>query len=445
VLRMLLAIAFILYGAKQSLRGPFYGLLFYLGLAYFRPETWVWGDQLQSLNLSFLVGLYVVGATVLSSKERIKWNAPVALIVLLCMHGLVSTLLSNHFEWSFFWWRGFAKVTVITILIISLVNTEERFRTTLLVIAFCLGFESVKQGWASLVLRSDQANLNGVEILGDNNGVAVGMLMLTSVLLALFQTSKRVLHKGTFAFMAVGCVARALATFSRGGLLSLGAMTVVYWTRSRHRVAMGLLMAVLAGGLLWTMPQSYWIRMSTITTDQEQMESSSAGRLYFWRTATRMANDHPFFGVGHTGFQAAYDDYDETDGQYGRGRAVHSTWFGMLAEQGYVGLLMLITIIAVAFAASGRARRVTRKRPDLIQTFTFAGAMQAALVTAAVGGTFLSYHYVEILWHFIGLSFAIRLIAERAVAVETPAGAPAQPAIVGSPLAPAYGIRATAR
>src|SRR3954471_8375411 len=117
MLRMIFAIAFLLYGAKQALRGPFHGLMFYLAFAYFRPETWVWGDQLQSLNLSFVIGVYVVGATLLSPTERIKWNGPAALIAIFCIHGLISTVLSKYFDWSFHYWTEFAKVTVITVLI----------------------------------------------------------------------------------------------------------------------------------------------------------------------------------------------------------------------------------------------------------------------------------------------------------------------------------------
>jgi len=440
MLRMLLAIAFILYGARQALRGPFHGLLFYLAIAYFRPETWVWGDQLQSLNLSFIVGLYVVIATVLSQNERLRWNLPVGLMILLCLHSLVGTLVSGHVEWSFFWWKGFAKTVLITTLIVSLVNTERRFRLTVLVISLALGFESVKQGWAFILLQQAEANLNSVEILGDNNGVAVGMLMLTSVLLAMLQTSPRFIQKAGFAFMAIGAVARALATFSRGGLLSLGAMCAVYWTRSRHRFAMGLVIAVIAGGLLSMMPQRFWDRMGTITTDQEQMETSSAGRVYFWGLAVRMANDHPLLGVGNAGFQARYDDYDESHGAYGHGRAVHSTWFGMLAEQGYVGLTIFVWIIVLAFVAAGRARRLTVKQPVRIMTFTFAGAMQAALITVVVGGTFLSYHYVEILWHFLGLSFAIRQIAEQPVAAADVVPVRAATPIAGVPALATYTI-----
>jgi len=430
MLRLLFVVALMLFGAAQSFRGPFYALLFYLGFAYFRPETWIWGSQLQALNLSFIIGLWVVGYTLVSKRDRIEISTPVLLILAFLLHGLISTALSDYFEWSFPWWRGFAKVSVVTVLIISLVNTQERFRTTLVVISLSLGFEGVKQGWFHLLLNPNERNLNPIEILGDNNGVAVGMLMLSAVILSLFQTTSKTTGKGLFGFMLVGSVFRALSTFSRGGLLAFAAMTTVYWSRSKHKIRTGILIGGMATLLLSALPSSYWNRMDTIAADKDQRDFSTAGRLFFWGIAVQMANEHPLLGIGHTNFQVAYNKYDPTNGMWGRGRAVHSTWFGVLAEQGYVGLIMLVTIIFIALRACGRVRKRARRAPNGEQVFAYANGMQAALIAGVVGGTFLSYHYVEVLWHFIGLAIALERVAAHELAKEvvvTPAAAPLQP------------------
>jgi putative inorganic carbon (HCO3(-)) transporter len=436
VLRMALAIGLLIYGAGQSLRGPYYALLFYLWFAYFRPEKWVWGDALQGLNLSFYIGIWAVGSMLFSAREKFARDWSVVLILLFLAHGLVSTFVSPYFEWSIVWWEGFAKVAVITVLIISLVNTLDRFKLTLLVIVFSLGLESVKQGWYHLLLNPGERNLNEVEILGDNNGVAVGMLMLSALLLGLFQTAARKSHKFGYGFALLGCVFRALSTFSRGGMLAFGAMLAVYWSRSKHKVRTALIVGTVAAGLLSVLPQDYWDRMSTMTSDKDDRDASVAGRLFFWGLAFQMANDHPLLGVGHTGFQKAYASYDPTDGQYGRERAVHSTWFGVLAEQGYVGLFMLVLVIVMALLACGRVRRQARGHPGKGETlFVYASAMQAALIAAVVGGTFLSYHYVEVLWHFLGLAFALEHVAANELAERTDP-------VITAPVRPPFAIPA---
>jgi putative inorganic carbon (hco3(-)) transporter len=428
MLRLIFASSFLIVGAIQSLRGPFYALLLYLGIAYFRPELWIWSGELRALNISFIVGVYAVASTLLSS-ERFTFTLPMWLIVAFCLHGLISTELSAVPVWCFGWWQGFAKVSIIAILIIGLVNTQERLHLVMLVLSFTLGFEGVKQGWVHLITAPDVQNINSVEILGDNNGVAVGMLMLAAILLALLQTTKKKWLKPVFAFMLLGVVFRSLTSYSRGGFLAFGAMCATYLVRSRRPFTS----VVLVGSLLLLLPllpDRYWDRMETISVDNEG-DSSAQGRLHFWSVAQRMANEHPLLGVGTSGFQAVYNAYDPSGGAFGRSRAVHSMWFGVLAEQGYVGLIMLCSILILAFRACGRARKASIGVPDRQDILALSGALQTALVTVCVGGTFLSYHYVEILWHFIGLSFAIENVALRAAAPEETS--PAQAGFIQQP------------
>src|SRR5215510_742064 len=68
MLRAIFVILAILIGIRYSLKGPFYALLFYLWIAYFRPEYWLWWDFFSQLNLSLIVGIAVLGGTLLSGK-----------------------------------------------------------------------------------------------------------------------------------------------------------------------------------------------------------------------------------------------------------------------------------------------------------------------------------------------------------------------------------------
>src|SRR5262245_42725720 len=98
MLRSLFVCAIMAFGFVQFFRGPFYGLLFYLWIAYFRPETWVWSDFVTSLNLSLIVGTGVVGWTVLSGRWRPRGAGP-ALMMLFLAQNLISTFLSPAFSY----------------------------------------------------------------------------------------------------------------------------------------------------------------------------------------------------------------------------------------------------------------------------------------------------------------------------------------------------------
>src|SRR5687768_4576570 len=115
MLRALFVSVIVMFGAAQSLRSPFYGLLFYLWIAYFRPEDWLWYDFVSQLNLSFIVGVFVLASTFLSGTRVRFGTGPVLMLLFLC-HTLLSTVLSDSFSYSFGYWQDFAKSTVIGII-----------------------------------------------------------------------------------------------------------------------------------------------------------------------------------------------------------------------------------------------------------------------------------------------------------------------------------------
>ncbi len=172
MLRNIFVSVIILVGVFYAAQGPFYALLFYLWNAYFRPEQWVYGDTVCSLKLSLVIGVYLV-ATALLAARGFRLSSRVALLFAFFLQTAFSTFFAEHFDWSWPLWIEFAKVVLVSYLIVVLVHDRRRFRLTLLVIAYSLGFECAKQGWAQTILNPGGQN-NNVPFLGDNNGVALG-------------------------------------------------------------------------------------------------------------------------------------------------------------------------------------------------------------------------------------------------------------------------------
>src|SRR5262245_3621544 len=175
MLRAIFVTALILLGIAASLRGPFYALLFYLWLAYFRPEQWLWFDFVTPLNLSFITGVFVLLCTLFAG-YRIRFGFAPLLMLLFLAQTLISTAASPEFAYAWPYWQDFAKSVIISVLIVTLVTDERRLRLTFLMIAFSLALEAAKQGWVELLIHPGAQNLNIHPTLGDNNGVAVGML-----------------------------------------------------------------------------------------------------------------------------------------------------------------------------------------------------------------------------------------------------------------------------
>ncbi len=412
---LLLAGGFLFY----AVRSPFYTLLFYLWVSYFRPETWAWSPVIQSLNLQLLVGVWLVLYTVVSA-QRLRFGIGPLLLLVLLAHGALSTTQSLAFEYAWRYWQEFAKALLIGYLMLVLITTEQRLRVTLVVIALSLGFEGAKQGWAQLILNPGGRNDNTFVLLGDNNGVAIGMLMLLSLLVGLIRTSSSRIERHIGKFLAVGVTYRAISTYSRGGFLSCAGLVLHYILRSQRKVVSLVVVGVVAAIVLPVLPTAFWDRMSTIQQAAEgdvYVDGSAAGRIHYWRVAVIMANDRPLVGVGQNAYNAVYNSYDPSFGAYGYGRSVHSQWFGMLAELGYPGLILFITVLCWALFVCWRTRRLAGSHPQLANLGHYATAIEGALVTAIIGGTFYPFHYNEMLWHTIALSMVVWQLAMAHVAV----------------------------
>jgi probable O-glycosylation ligase (exosortase A-associated) len=429
VLRAIFVVGIITIGAAYAVRQPFYSLLLYLWFGYFRPELWIWDDFISGLNLSFILGLWTVVAAALSPRVRFRFNVRIALLALFVLQALLSTAASSHFDYSWTWLREFLKWVLMTYLIVVLTTDVPRFRLLLVIIALSLGFEAAKQGWASLVLNPGGHNDNYHPMLGDNNGVAVGMLMLVPVLTALASTAGSRWEKQFERFLAIGVVNRAITTYSRGGFLAALALALAYVLRSTKRVPAIAGIVVAVAIIVPVLPDAFWDRMNTIRSPDEiskqnggridemrEEDVSSLGRLHYWNVALRMANDRPLLGVGYNAFNVSYDEYDDLHGAMGTQRSAHSAWLGLLAELGYPGLLLFLAQLALAFQACRRARRAAKLGPEHANLRQFAFALESGLIVFAVGGTFLPYQYTEMLWHWFGLTIALDGLARAALA-----------------------------
>lgn len=407
--RTLFVVVILAAGWGFALQSPLYAACLYLWIAYFRPESWAWSDIFTTLNLSYIAGVYLVIRTALSgTRLRLDWRA--ALLFIFLAHALLSSLFGLHPEYSLSYWREFSKTIIVSYVLTLLIQTPSDLRLVLTVIVLSLGFEAGKQGWAQMVLNPGAPNLNPVPFLGDNNLVAVGMAMMLPLVTALGATTTGWRKRG-FQFLSIGVLYRALSTYSRGGFLSIGAVGAIYFWRSPHKLKTAAAVLVATLLVVPVLPQQFWDRMATITAPAGERDDSQQSRLHFWRVAVAMANDRPWLGVGHKGYEPAYNQYDWTEGKFLTNRAVHSAWFGVLADLGYPGLLIFLAVTFSSLLACRRVRRWSRRGELPGPLGHYAIGLETSMVAFMVGGSFVSFHYNEMLWHFFALTMALERVA----------------------------------
>src|SRR5688572_11037493 len=417
MLRSIFVFAVLTIGWIFAFQSALYAAALYLWIAYFRPESWAWSSVFATLNLSYVAGVFLVIRTLVSGEwmqVRMIWRSALLLIFLAVSLG--STLAGLHFDHSWEYWQAFAKTIIVSYVLTIVIKSESDLRFILFVIALSLGFEAGKQGWAQLILNPGGKNDNPIPFLGDNNAVAVGMAMLVPLVSALAVTSFGWQKRG-LQLLNVAIVYRGLSTYSRGGFLSLGAVAALSFWRSDRKARAVIAGAIVAALILPALPPEFWARMSTITASAEERDDSQAGRLYFWQIAIVMANDRPFLGVGHYGYEAAYDEYDTTGGRYRTRRSVHSSWFGVLAELGYPGFALFVIIVLTSWWSCHRVRRMAQRGEIPESLGSYGTGIESALIAFVVGGSFIPFQYCEMAWHFFALTIALERVAANEAAI----------------------------
>lgn len=413
MLRDLFVLAVISAGVCASLwKGPFYALLFYIWVSYFRPEQWLWNDWVSSLSLSYSIGIYLLVALVLWGKG-LRLDRRFLVPLLFVSFSALSSWQSVYSVQSWPFLIEFLKVAVIAYLIPTLVDDSVKLRWLVATMAFGLGLEGAKQGWGNLLFTPGSPNYNPIPFLGDNNGVALGMLMLLTLVVALIQTSETQWERRALQVGAVGIAVRAIVTYSRGAFLAAGALAFFYLVYSERRLRSALGILALCLIVLPVLPTQFWDRMNTITANEESRDESTAGRLHFWEVALRMAEANPVFGVGFNSFRFAYETYDTAPGEFGEEKAVHSSWFGVLAELGVSGLALYVLMLVQTIIFCRRTIRRSGDSRDGRVLRACARALEGCVVVAVVGGTFLHIQYSEMLWHLFGLGIAVDSVGQR--------------------------------
>ena len=252
-------------------------------------------------------------------------------------------------------------------------------------------------------------------ILSDPNDLALVLLFPLSFAFS-FMTSPRISFL-TRLVGAAGVVAvfwAILATQSRGGLLGVAAVFAVF--ASRLVKSRMLLLAIGIGGAMALFALDNIAGRSTDGSVEQGLDESATGRLDAWKAAVRMAETHPLTGVGLNNFNQIYFFY--TDHWTGHDMAVHSTWFGVLAETGPLGLILFVTLVVMIVRRSLRmlSQLSAQRRKGVAsdpEVYALAQAIVAGLAGFIVSGSFLTQAFTWPIYILIALALAMTRFSDQ--------------------------------
>ena len=258
------------------------------------------------------------------------------------------------------------------------------FSSLSLLVASALGVGQYAFGKAELrwvdVTRFGDIGGRVTSFFSNPNIFAIYLLLCFPLpLWAAFQKVEKGRARLFYITASVLCAGSILLTWSRGAWLGLFVQCLLfllcYSKKSRRAIAWLLPIVLLSIPLL---PHSFQNRLFSIA---DVWESSNRYRLQTWQGTWRMIYAHPFgIGIGEEAWRAVYPRYAVM------GTATvphaHNVFLQVVAEVGWVGLLLFAVLVVLSIRKAFRQRRF---------------AAVSALLGALVMGMF------DHLWYFEGM------------------------------------------
>ncbi|WP_421344146.1 O-antigen ligase family protein [Aeromonas veronii] len=400
-----------------ALRWPFLMVLGFVTFSFFRLHEVF--PQLYPLKIPLLFSLAAIGALVwhilLTGRIKPYWSPALSWLTAFFMMVSIGVLFaSNRGEAIATWTGSYSKIYLMTLATAWLVRTPGDFALAVrtFVVAGCLV--------ALVALYNKASGIGLVEgtrvtigrelgsVLGDPNDLALVLLFPAGFSLSLLLNQGngvggRLLGGLGFALTA----AAIIATQSRGGLLGVCAVSGLFaWQRVKSKtllISMGMVALVVlfaAAGIS---------DRASGGAAESGVDASAMGRIYAWQAAWGMALGHPLVGVGLSNFYYNYFFYSPH--WDGLNHAVHSTWFGVLAETGFVGLALFIGMVTVTLRSCWRCQ-LAGMPPAVI---TAMQGVMASMVGFVISGSFLTQGFTWPIYLELALAVAAIKYVQQAV------------------------------
>lgn len=405
-------------------RKPWIGVAGLALLGAMHPQSYggEWMSRFPVYKVLFLVTCVAVVIDYWRTRRYppLFWDWRLAVLVLLLADFVLTTQLALLPDTA----RGrlieFSMLIPPLLLTLWLTDSREKLHYLIVATAAGIALVALKGGyWAVMTGFSDRVYGPPNSQIGGNNEFAVALAMTIPLLvLWMRQTVDRPLRWTIMAAIAL-CYVAALTSWSRGGLVSLAAMSAFLVWNSKHKYLAVLLVAAGVAVALVNLPEKWLARMESISSYEE--DQSFQGRQESWRQGLSYLQRDPWTGSGFEGWRAVTAKFS------GQGDPStldwHSAYIEALVEHGIPGFLLWGTLLAGTML--GLSRMIGRgKRAGEPWLVDYGAMLRAALVAYAAGGLTLGITYWELMFQILGYSLiALRLSADAGASGKQPMAA----------------------
>jgi len=413
--RDLAFIAFLVALFGMGLRKPFLLVLAYVYIDIVSPQRLTY-LLLNTVPISLIaVGMAVIAWALVDDKRDARFAPRQAMILLLLGYCYLTTRSADFpiealEKWDWVW-----KALAFAVFLPLTLRTKLRIEALLLFIVLSASSIIIVGGIKTVASGGGYGELN--LMVANNSGLYEGSIISTvSICLipivlwfarhgTIFAPDWRV---RTFCYALIfACLLIPVGTSARTGLVCIVLLAVLMLRDVKRRLLyLGAL--ALAGTIaLPFLPSAFSERMSTIKT--YQADESASTRIAVWKWTWDYAKLHPF-GGGFEAYRQNQIRYDtiksvgtgasatvERNLTVDKSRAYHSSYFEMLGEQGFPGLILWLLINGIGIVRMEILRRRYRDG-DFAWAGSLAGALQHGHLIYLLGGAFVGIAFQPFLY-----------------------------------------------
>ena len=429
----LVFLAFIGYVLVLGLRRPFLWVLLYVYIDILAPQR-IGYSAIASLPVSLIAFAAAFGGWVaLDRKEGARFTLRQGLMALLLGYcfwttGHADFPIEAATKWDWVW-----KALLFAIFLPLTLTTRARIEGLALVLLLSVATIVIGTGMKTILGGGGYQNLKF--FVNDNSGIYESSTLAT-VAIGLIPMLWWFARHGTIfrphwlvTGFAVALTFAALlvpiGTEARTGLLCIAALggLILRYTKQRFLFIAGA--GVLGLTALPFLPQSYYERMSTLA--QPSGDESASTRIAVWEWTIDYVAQKPL-GGGFDAFRGNKFNYvmpvKQTDRNTttvtyqpveDKGRAYHSSFFEMLGEQGWPGLIIWIALHLIGLWQMERIQRRWKNAEDEAERWIapLAAALQMGALIYLVGATFQGIAYQPVMLMLVGLQIGLNTYCAR--------------------------------
>lgn len=416
-----------------GLRRPFVLVLAYVYIDIVSPQRLSY-YLLNSVPISMIFVALAVLAWLLVDDKRDTRVAPrqFLLLALLIYCGVTTSQADFPIDalnkWDWVW-----KALAFAIFLPLTLRTRLRIEALALFMVLSASSIIVVGGIKTIVSGGGYGSLN--LMVENNTGLYEGSIISTVAIAiipiilflrkygTIFPTDRRTMLYSYALIFA--CLLIPIGTQARTGLICIGVLAVMALRNTKRRLLYAGLMAGAALIAIPLLPSAFSERMDTIKGYKSDQSAST--RLAVWAWTWEYAKDHPFGGgfeayrqnkirmeltkTEDAGSTANVDVTVATD----QGRAYHSSYFEMLGEQGWPGLMMWLAIHVIGLFRMEMLLRRYRDRDleDGQWIGALATALQQAHVIYLIGSLFVGIAFQPFVYMLVGMQIGLDTYAGR--------------------------------